>query len=83
MPARYAHPGGGEVSIDPEKCYMINPGAVGQPRDGNSQAACAIYDTEDSSVAIKRLGYDIEAAQEAIIEAGLPGEMARRLAIGV
>ncbi len=82
LPSHYSNPSGCEIQIKSDRRYMINPGSVGQPRDGNSQAACAIYDTDEDLVTIKRLGYDVEAAQSAIIDAGLPGEMASRLSVG-
>lgn len=82
LPSQYSNPGGCTIEIHTDSRYMINPGAVGQPRDGNSQAACAIYDTDEQIVTIKRLGYDVEAAQSAIIDAGLPREMASRLSVG-
>lgn len=83
VPVKHNGEAGGQISIEDGSKYMINPGAVGQPRDGNSQAGCAVYDTDDGTVTIKRLGYDIEAAQRAIIRAGLPEQMASRLATGM
>jgi diadenosine tetraphosphatase ApaH/serine/threonine PP2A family protein phosphatase len=62
--------------------YLINPGSVGQPRDGDPRAAYAIVDTSDRYVELLRLDYPIEAAQTKVIEAGLPEVLARRLAAG-
>jgi predicted phosphodiesterase len=62
--------------------YMINPGSVGQPRDGDARAAFAIYDTEENSVTFHRVPYDITAAQEKIFAAGLPERLAIRLEEG-
>ncbi len=63
--------------------YLINPGAVGQPRDGNPQAAYAIYDEESGQIELGRVDYDIAAAQQKIIAAGLPASMALRLSQGI
>ena len=62
--------------------YLINPGSVGQPRDGNPQASLALIDTECKRITIKRIAYDITSAQRKIQQAGLPGFLAERLAIG-
>ncbi len=62
--------------------YIINVGSVGQPRDRNPLACCAVYDTSASEVEIIRVEYDIETAQKKIIDAGLPGGLASRLAVG-
>ncbi|MCD6083432.1 hypothetical protein J7J59_04920 [Candidatus Aerophobetes bacterium] len=62
---------------------MINPGGVGQPRDGNPQASFAIYDTELKKVEIRRCDYDIGKAKQKILKAGLPSFLAERLVYGV
>ncbi|MFH1006357.1 MAG: metallophosphoesterase family protein [Candidatus Latescibacterota bacterium] len=62
--------------------YLINVGSVGQPRDGDPRASYAVYDTEDASVRIARVAYDIERAQQKIRAAGLPAVEAQRLAYG-
>ena len=61
---------------------VVNPGSVGQPRDGDPRAAYAVMDTEGSDVELRRVSYDVAAVQAAIREAGLPGELADRLADG-
>ena len=63
--------------------YLINPGAVGQPRDGNPQAAYAIYDEAGVQIELRRVGYDITAAQQKMIDAGLPASMSLRLSQGI
>jgi diadenosine tetraphosphatase ApaH/serine/threonine PP2A family protein phosphatase len=63
--------------------YLINPGSVGQPRDGNPEAAYAIYDDEEFSIHFKSVPYDVKSAQRRILEAGLPEYLAERLAQGV
>ena len=65
-----------------DKQYLINPGSVGQPRDQNPKASYAILDTDENIICIKRIGYDIQATQRKIREAGLPTWHADRLADG-
>lgn len=60
---------------------IINPGGVGQPRDGNPRAAFMIYDTE-RGFTFYRVPYNFEKTQEKIIKAGLPPYLATRLAYG-
>jgi len=62
--------------------YFVNVGSVGQPRDGDKRAAYAIYDLTTNTVELRRVEYDIAAAQEKITKAGLPPRMAARLAVG-
>jgi diadenosine tetraphosphatase ApaH/serine/threonine PP2A family protein phosphatase len=62
--------------------YLLNPGSVGQPRDGDPRAAYAIVDTVARQVELVRLVYPVAKAQSKIIEAGLPEVLARRLAAG-
>ena len=62
--------------------YVINPGSVGQPRDGDPRASFAILDTQAKMLTIRRVAYDIAGAQRKIREAGLPELLAHRLAVG-
>ncbi len=62
--------------------YLMNPGAVGQPRDGDSRAAYAIADTTARRVDLYRLNYPIEVTQAKVTKAGLPDVLAQRLAVG-
>jgi len=71
-----------EVKIEPDHKYMINPGSVGQPRDGDSRAAYAVVDTDKQRATLYRVSYPIEAAQEKILAAGLPPMLAHRLGMG-
>jgi putative phosphoesterase len=64
-----------------DKIY-INPGSVGQPRDGNPKASFVILETESLSVELIRVGYDIEATQREMMAAGLPRFLADRLSEG-
>lgn len=71
-----------EVRIEAGKKYLINVGSVGQPRDGNWRAAYCIYDTAENVVTLRRVVYDLNSTQEAILAAGLPEKLAERLAYG-
>ena len=62
--------------------YLLNPGSVGQPRDGDWRAAFALYDDVASVVRFYRVPYDLERAQRKILDAGLPDRLATRLAEG-
>ena len=61
---------------------LVNPGSVGQPRDGDPRAAYAIVDTAASTITFQRASYDIERTQERIRARGLPAMFAERLAFG-
>lgn len=62
--------------------YVVNPGSVGQPRDGDPRASLAIMDTERARIQVRRVPYDIAAAQRKIRATGLPAFLADRLAVG-
>lgn len=62
--------------------HLVNPGSVGQPRDLIWQAAYALYDSEQRAVEYRRCAYDVQTAQDKIIQAGLSGALAERLAFG-
>ena len=62
--------------------YLINPGSVGQPRDGDPRAAYAIVDTAVRLVELYRTRYAVEDAQNKVVKAGLPDVLAQRLAVG-
>ena len=62
--------------------YLLNPGSVGQPRDGDPRAAYAIVDTRHRRVELFRLPYPVEETQAKIIKAGLPEVLAQRLGVG-
>jgi len=76
--------GGGtcRYKLKPGVRYLINPGSVGQPRDGNPNASFAFYDTNKQSVTFHRIPYRVETAQRKILDAGLPRPLADRLALG-
>jgi len=62
--------------------YLVNPGSVGQPRDGDPRAAYAIVDTDAMDVELIRLEYPIARAQSKVMKAGLPEMLAQRLSVG-
>jgi predicted phosphodiesterase len=62
--------------------WLLNPGSVGQPRDGDPRAAWLELDTELWTAGYHRVSYDVPAAAEAILAAGLPSGLAERLGAG-
>ena len=75
----------------PERCdlpleagarYLVNPGSVGQPRDGDWRAAFALYDSGSRLVSFWRVPYEVEQAKQKILAAGLPQRLASRLSEG-
>jgi diadenosine tetraphosphatase ApaH/serine/threonine PP2A family protein phosphatase len=70
------------VQIEADARFLVNCGAVGQPRDGDPRAAYGIVDTDARLLTIFRVEYDIPEAQRKILAAGLPEVLARRLAVG-
>lgn len=71
-----------DIALKPDTKYLINPGSVGQPRDGDPRAGYAIVNTGAGTVSIHRVRYPVAKAQARIIEAGLPDILAERLAVG-
>ena len=71
-----------KVKFEMGKRYFVNIGSVGQPRDGDWRAAYVIYHVDKNFIELRRLDYDLRAAQEKILAAGLPKRLADRLAIG-
>ena len=70
------------LRLEPGRRHLINPGSVGQPRDGDWRAAFALYDTDLAEITFHRLPYDVTAAQGRILMAGLPERLAARLREG-
>lgn len=73
----------GEVLDLREGRVMVNPGSVGQPRDGDPRAAFTIFEPEEQRVTFRRVPYPIEATQEQMRAEGLPETLASRLALGI
>lgn len=64
------------------KRLIINPGAVGQPRDGDPRASYAVYDDVSGVMQLRRVVYDVQDTETKILEAGLPIRVAGRLSQG-
>jgi predicted phosphodiesterase len=62
---------------------LINPGSVGQPRDGNPDASYALFDSQALRVQFRRVPYDTAPTRQKILEAGLPTWFAKRLTLGI
>ena len=62
--------------------WLINPGSVGQPRDGDARAAWLELDTDAWKATFHRVAYDIDRAADAIVATDLPEHLARRLYVG-
>jgi diadenosine tetraphosphatase ApaH/serine/threonine PP2A family protein phosphatase len=71
-----------DLSVQPDWRYLINPGSVGQPRDGDWRAASAVFDSERQIVTFFRVPYNLQRAQDRIVAAKLPLRLATRLAAG-
>ena len=69
------------VELDGSRC-LINPGSVGQPRDGNPQSSYLVLDSDRACLEYRRVSYDIEATQRSMREVGLPVRLIERLAYG-
>jgi len=71
-----------EETVLGEERLIINPGAVGQPRDGDPRASYAIYDSESKTISLHRVPYDIAATQARMVEKRLPMRLVARLSHG-
>ena len=70
------------VTVRDDTRHLLNPGSVGQPRDGDPRAGFAVVDTDRREALIYRIEYNVEGAQARIIQEGLPEVLAQRLALG-
>ncbi len=68
--------------VEPGRKYFLNAGSVGQPRDGDWRASYAIYSPKEHHIQLRRIEYDVEKAQQKILDVGLPPRLATRLAEG-
>ena len=73
---------GASLTLDAASRYLINPGSVGQPRDGNPDAAFGVYDAGRNRYTQYRVPYPVAEAQRKIRGLGLPEALAERLAVG-
>jgi predicted phosphodiesterase len=72
-----------DVILNPGQRYYVNPGSVGQPRDGTPKASYMIYDTGLQKIFLKRSEYNTEAVKKKILKAKLPFELADRIVKGI
>ncbi|XRO76757.1 metallophosphoesterase family protein [Methanocaldococcus sp. 10A] len=72
----------GSLYLDENKRYLINPGSVGQPRDGINKASYCIFDEKDFKIEIVRVEYNIKKAYEKILKNGLPEWLGERIFLG-
>lgn len=84
--ALHFRPAGGNpfstLAVETGTTYLLNPGSIGQARDGDARAAFAIADLENQSVEFWRVPYDIEDVQKRMAKAGLPEPLILRLSFG-
>ncbi|MBN1572902.1 MAG: metallophosphoesterase family protein [Deltaproteobacteria bacterium] len=73
---------GDTINIEDEVQYLINPGSIGQPRDGDPRAAFLIFDEEEKRVEFHRFPYDIDRVYKAIIDTGQDEFLGKRLYLG-
>ena len=71
------------IELQPDALLMINPGSVGQPRDGDPRAAYAIFDADRRTVTLRRVDYPVQKTREEIRAAGLPDVLGQRLFCGL
>jgi len=72
-----------DVSLKSGQRYYINPGSVGQPRDGTPKASYMIYDTSTEQASLKRAAYNTEVVKKKVLKATLPFDLAERIVKGV
>jgi predicted phosphodiesterase len=77
-----AGPNFAALRLEPGTRYLLNPGSIGQPRDGDPRAAFAVADMDHQVIEFWRVPYDIAAVQERMRNAGLPDPLVERLAAG-
>ena len=76
-------PAGTELDLSGDGRWILNPGSVGQPRDGDARAAWLLLDLDEKRAAYRRVEYDVGRTQEEIRARGLPEPLAERLAHGI
>jgi diadenosine tetraphosphatase ApaH/serine/threonine PP2A family protein phosphatase len=76
-------PDGAELALAAAERWLLNPGSVGQPRDGDPRAAYLLLDLEERRASFRRISYPIEQTQDEIRERGLPEALAARLEHGI
>jgi diadenosine tetraphosphatase ApaH/serine/threonine PP2A family protein phosphatase len=74
-------PDGTELELADAR-WLLNPGSVGQPRDGDPHAAYLLLDLDAKRASFRRVAYDVELTQSEMREAGLPEALIERLTLG-
>ena len=82
LPEQTALPSGGTIELKEDIRYIVNPGAIGQPRDGNAAASFATWNLAAGTIDVRRVPYDIERAQAKMREAHIPDYLWERLSQG-
>jgi predicted phosphodiesterase len=75
-------PSYGELITLGDERWLINPGGVGQPRDGDPRASYVLFDSEEDTIEYRRVSYPIEETQDLMLSLGLPPRLAWRLSMG-
>jgi diadenosine tetraphosphatase ApaH/serine/threonine PP2A family protein phosphatase len=70
------------LRVELSRRYLLNPGSIGQPRDGDSRAAFAVADLEHQVIEFRRVPYDISVVQQRMRAARLPEPLVQRLMVG-
>jgi predicted phosphodiesterase len=73
---------GGRIQVSPRFRYLVNPGSVGQPRDGNPAAAFAYFDDETGVIELVRVTYDVDGVRARMADVHLPPQLGQRLSLG-
>ena len=72
----------GMIRLNMDELYLLNPGSVGQPRNGDARSSYFIFDTETNTVSFKLVKYNVASTIKKITEANLPEFLAKRLLDG-
>jgi diadenosine tetraphosphatase ApaH/serine/threonine PP2A family protein phosphatase len=68
--------------LNKEELYLLNPGSVGQPRNGDPRSSYLIFDTQENTVRFRLIDYDLSKTIKKIVDADLPEFLAKRLMNG-
>ena len=72
----------GTIRLNEDELYLLNPGSIGQPRDGDPRSSYFIFDTETNTVSFKLVKYNVASTIKKNAEANLPEYLAKRLLDG-
>lgn len=78
----YGTNGSFSLQLQGDTRYLVNPGSVGQPRDGDWRAAYALYDQDERRLTLRRVNYDVQRAAKKIQRMGLPSSFSKALLEG-